>query len=56
MKYAGVILFLVGFVIGIMVSPKGERMIGSNNGNNNGNDNGNNNSGCLTEDMNSKEE
>lgn len=28
MKYAGVILFLVGIVTGIMVSPKGERMIG----------------------------
>lgn len=39
--FAGVILFLAGMLLGIILSPKGERTIGSNNGNNN--------SGCLTD-------
>lgn len=39
--FAGVILFLAGILLGIILSPKGERTIGSNNGNNN--------SGCLTD-------
>jgi len=43
--FAGVILLLAGLLLGIAVSPKGERTVGSNNGNNNGN----NNSGCLTD-------
>ena len=42
----GVILFLVGLVAGMVVSPKGDRTYGSNNGNNNGN----NNTGCITDD------
>lgn len=33
--FAGLILFLAGLLLGIIVSPKGERTIGSNNGNNN---------------------
>jgi len=45
----GVVLLLAGLLVGIVVSPKGERTIGSNNGNNNGN----NNSGCLTDESNS---
>jgi len=44
----GVVLLLAGLLVGIIVSPKGERTIGSNNGNNNGN----NNSGCLTDESN----
>jgi len=39
--FSGIILLLAGLLIGIIVSPKGERTIGSNNGNNN--------SGCLTD-------
>jgi len=31
----GIVLFFAGLVLGIAVSPKGYRMIGSNNGNNN---------------------
>ena len=41
---AGLLLFVVGLLFGIIVSPKGDRAYGSNNGNNN--------SGCLTEETN----
>lgn len=43
--FTGLILFLAGLLIGIIMSPKGERTIGCNNGNNN--------SGCLTDESNS---
>lgn len=33
--FVGIILFLAGLLFGIIVSPKGARVIGSNNGNNN---------------------
>lgn len=46
--FIGLILFLFGLLIGIIVSPKGEMVIGSNNGNYNGK----NNSDCLTDEMN----
>jgi len=39
--FAGVSLFLLGVLMGILFSPKGERSYGCNNGNNN--------SGCLCE-------
>lgn len=42
--FVGLLLFVMGILIGIIVSPKGERMVGCNNGNNN--------SGCLTESLN----
>lgn len=43
-----VTLFISGTLLGIFISPKGKRVIGSHNGNNNGN----NNSGCLSENQN----
>jgi len=45
--FVGLILLLAGLLIGIIASPKGERIIGSNNGNNN--------SGCLTDDSNDED-
>lgn len=38
--FAGIILFVAGLLIGVIISPKGEKIIGSNNGNNNGSNNG----------------
>lgn len=46
----GVVLTLMGILLGIMFSPKGKRVIGSNNGNNNGNNNTNNLGDDLCED------
>lgn len=43
--FVSLILFLMGLLLGIIISPKGERTIGCNNGNNN--------TGCLTEESNS---
>lgn len=36
-----VAMFCIGLVIGLFISPKGNREIGSNNGNNNGNNSAN---------------
>jgi len=47
--FLGALLFLLGMILGIMLSPKGERTVASHNGCNCGNNNGNNNSGCLTD-------
>lgn len=44
---SGIIMFLAGLVIGIILSPKGERIIGSNNGNNS--------SSCFAEGENNEE-
>lgn len=33
--FMGISLFLSGIVLGILLSPKGNRVVGSNNGNNN---------------------
>ena len=43
--FVSLILFLMGLLLGIIISPKGERTIGCNNGHNN--------TGCLTEESNS---
>lgn len=49
--FIGAILLLIGLLIGIGISPKGDRTIGSNNGSNNAS----NNSGCSDNGLNGVE-